>query len=129
MIFYNFVKKQFTMAYDEYLAERVRNAFQQKGVSYEEKKMMGGVCYLVNEKMCAGIVKNLLMARIDPERNEEALARKGCREMDFTGKKMKGFIFIEPEGMDMEEELHSWLQMALDYNPKAKSSKKKKSNA
>ncbi|MEI6899447.1 MAG: TfoX/Sxy family protein [Bacteroidota bacterium] len=113
------------MAYDEYLAERVRNVFQQKGVSYLEKKMMGGLCYLVNDKMCGGIVKNLLMVRIDPEQTDTALARKGCRLMDFTGKTMKGFMFIEPEGVDMEEELHAWIQMALDYNPKAKSSKKK----
>jgi TfoX/Sxy family transcriptional regulator of competence genes len=114
------------MAYDEYLAERIRNVFLQKGILFEEKKMMGGVCYLVNDKMCAGIISNRLMARIDPEVFEDALSRKGCREMDFTGRTMKGYVYVEPEGIDLESDLDSWIQLALDYNPKAKSSKKKR---
>ena len=114
------------MAYDEYLAERIRNAFYQKGVTFEEKKMMGGVCYLVNDKMCAGIIQNRMMARINPDEFENALTRKGCREMDLTGKTMKGFIYIEPEGIDLESDLHDWVQLALDYNPFAKSGKSKK---
>ena len=114
------------MAYDLYLAERIRNVFHQKGVLFEEKKMMGGVCYLVNDKMCAGIISNRLMARIDPDDFEAALSKKGCREMDFTGKTMKGYIYVEPEGIDLESDLNDWIQLALDYNPKAKSSKSKK---
>jgi TfoX/Sxy family transcriptional regulator of competence genes len=113
------------MAYDEFLAERIRRTFQDQHVSFEEKKMMGGVCYLVDDKMCAGVVKNRLMARIDPEIQPEALARKGCIEMDFTGKPMKGFVFIEPQGTDLEADLEFWIRLCLDYNPKAKSSKKK----
>ena len=114
------------MAYDEYLSERIRNAFHKKGILFEEKKMMGGICYLVCDKMCAGIIQNRLMARIDPEIYEHALARKGCRKMDFTGRTMKGFIFVEPEGIDLESDLEYWIQLALDYNPKAKSSKSTK---
>ena len=114
------------MAYDEYLAERIRNVFRQKSARFEEKKMMGGVCYLVNDKMCAGIIHNRLMARIDPENFKDALSKKGCREMDLTGKTMKGFIYVEPEGIDLESDLNYWIQLALDYNPKAKSSKSKK---
>lgn len=116
------------MAYDLYLAERIRNVFLKKGILFEEKKMMGGVCYLVNDKMCAGITNNRLMARIDPEIHEDTLSKKGCREMDFTGRTMKGFVYVEPEGIDMESDLNYWIQLALDYNPKAKSSKKKKKN-
>jgi TfoX/Sxy family transcriptional regulator of competence genes len=114
------------MAYDEYLAERIRNVFLQKGILFEEKKMMGGVCYLVNDKMCTGIINNRLMARIDPEIYEDALSKKGCREMDFTGRTMKGYIYVETEGIDLESDLSYWIQLALDYNPKAKSSKSKK---
>ena len=113
------------MPYDEYLAERIRRTFASMHVTAEEKKMMGGICYMVNDKMCAGIVKNKLMARIDPEINERALTMKGCSAMDFTGKTMKGFVFVEPEGIDTDAELEYWIRLCLEYNPKAKSSKKK----
>jgi len=114
------------MAYDEHLADRISRAFQEKGINAEEKKMMGGICYLVNDKMCAGVNSNNLMARIGPEAYEEALRKPGCREMDFTKRPMKGFVYVEAEGTDMDSDLAEWIQLCLDYNPKAKSSKKKK---
>ena len=113
------------MAYDEFLADRIRKAFQDQNVFFEEKKMMGGVCFLVDSKMAAGVIKNKLMARIDPEIYDQALTRKGCIEMDFSGKPMKGFVFIEPEGTDLDADLESWIRLCLDFNPKAKASKKK----
>ena len=113
------------MAYDEYLAERIRNAFKEKGIATEEKKMMGGICYMVNDKMCAGVIDDKLMARLDPDIYEEALKKKGCRPMDFTGRPMKGFVYVDSEGIDMDDELAEWIQYCLDYNPKAKSSKRK----
>ena len=67
--------------------------------------------------MCVGITKNNLMARIDPDIYEEALTKPGCQEMNFTGRPMKGFVFIEPEGIDMDEELEYWIQLCLDFNP------------
>ena len=114
------------MPYDEFLAERIRRVFQEKGIQFTEKKMMGGICYLVDDKMCAGVTNNNLMARIGPEAYEEGLAKNGAKPMDFTGRPMKGFVFVEPEGIDMGGDLADWIQMCLDYNPKAKSSKKKK---
>jgi len=114
------------MAYNEYLADRIRMVLRDKSVSYFEKKMMGGLTFMVDDKMCIGILKDNLMARIDPEIYDQALTRYGCREMDFTGRPMKGFVFIEPEGVDMDDDLQYWIQQALDYNPKAKSSKSKK---
>lgn len=114
------------MAYDEFLAERIRRVFKDKGVEVEEKKMMGGICYLVDDKMCAGIIKDSLMARIGPERYDEAMKIKGCKPMDFTGRPMKGFVYVEADGIDMENDLAEWIQRCLDYNPIAKSSKKKK---
>ena len=112
------------MAYDNFLADRIRSVLKDKKVPFTEKKMMGGLCYLVDDKMCIGIVKDNLMARIDPGIYDDSLLRKGCREMDFTGRPMKGFIFVEPEGIDMDEDLDYWVQLCLDFNPKAKSSKK-----
>ena len=114
------------MAYDDFLADRIRNILKEKRVSYEEKKMMGGLTFMIDDKMCVGIVKNDLMARIDPNIYEDALKIKGCKEMNFTGKAMKGFVLIEPESIDMDKDLNYWIQLCLDFNPKAKSSKKKK---
>ena len=113
------------MAYNEYLADRMRVLLKEKGVRYQEREMMGGLTFMVDEKMCVGIIKDDLMARIDPEQYEDALQRKGCREMDFTGRPMRGFVMIDPEGYDMEEDLDYWLEKALEYNPRARSSKKK----
>lgn len=113
------------MAYDEFLAERVKKVFDQKKVLVEEKKMMGGLCYMVNDKMCIGVDNSQLMVRIDPADYEESLTRKGCVPMDFTGRPMKGFVFVQPEGIDQEQDLEHWVQLALDFNPKAKASKKR----
>jgi TfoX/Sxy family transcriptional regulator of competence genes len=114
------------MAYDKHLADRVNRTLEILGIPYEGKLMMGGVCYLVDDKMCVGVVKEELMARIDPEGTEDALKKKGCRLMDFTGKTMKGFLFIDPDGTDMDADLEYWIKLALEFNPRAKSSKKKK---
>lgn len=114
------------MAYDEYLADRIRIVMKSGKVKFDEKNMMGGLTFMVDDKMCVGVLKNTLMARIDPAIHDEALTRKGCREMDFTGRPMKGFVFVEPEGIDADDDLRYWIGLALEYNPKAKSSKKKK---
>jgi TfoX/Sxy family transcriptional regulator of competence genes len=88
--------------------------------------MMGGLCFLVEDKMCVGVHEERLMARIGPEAYAEALLQNGCREMDFTGRTMTGFVFVDPEGTDADTDLEFWVQRCLDFNPKAKSSKKKK---
>jgi len=113
------------MAYDEFLADRIRDALNSRKISFEEMKMMGGLCYMVDDKMCIGVVKNNLMARIDPDIYEEALTKTGCKEMDFTSRSMKGFVFVEPRGIDLDEDLDYWVELCLDFNPLAKSSKKK----
>lgn len=80
---------------------------------------------MVDDKMCVGVVRENLMARIDPDIYEKALEKNGCKPMEFTGRPMKGFVFVEPEGVDQDEELEWWIGLALDFNPRAKSSKRK----
>ena len=116
------------MAYNEFLADRMRNVLREKNVFYQEKKMMGGLTFMVDDKMCVGIVKENLMARVGGDVYEECLSKEGCKEMNFTGRPLKGYVFLEPEAIDMDEELAYWIQLALDFNPKAKSSKKKNKN-
>lgn len=113
------------MAYDEFLEERITQVLKQKGIPFEAKKMMGGLCYLVDDKMCVGIVHDQLMARIAPELYESSLQKKGCSEMNFTGRPMKGYVFVDPIGIDAEVDLEYWIDLCLEFNPRAKSSKRK----
>lgn len=110
------------MAYDEILANRVREILSPLR-KVEEKKMMGGLTFMVNDKMCVGILKDNLMVRIDPDIYEKVLERTGCREMDFTGRPMRGFVFVDPEGTKTKKDLNYWLGLALEYNKKARPSK------
>lgn len=111
------------MAYNERLADRVRETLvHQQAV--EEKKMMGGLTFMVNGKMCVGILKDDLMVRLDPAIYETALKRSDCREMNFTGKPMKDFVFVGPKGTSTKKDLNSWISLALEFNKKAKASKK-----
>ncbi|MFN0216810.1 MAG: TfoX/Sxy family protein [Saprospiraceae bacterium] len=114
------------MPYSEFLADRIRMQLRDKQVSFEEKKMMGGLCFMVNDKMCVGVDKENLMARIGPEAYPDALEKKGCSEMDLTGKPLKGFVFIDAEGVDTDKELAYWIQLCIEFNPRAKASKKTK---
>ncbi|MCG8581997.1 MAG: TfoX/Sxy family protein [Bacteroidales bacterium] len=113
------------MAYDEHLADRIRQSLIGKKAKYEEKKMMGGLCFMVDDKMCVGVVKNDMMTRISPDDYEDLLTEPGAKPMDFTGRVMKGFVMVEPTGVDMDDDLDKWVQRCLDFNPLAKSSKKK----
>lgn len=113
------------MAYSEFLADRVRNSLRSQNFGFQEKKMFGGLCFLVDDKMCVGIIKDDLMVRIDPEAQDNFLQEKGCRIMDFTNRPMKGYLYVSPEGVDMDDDLDKWVKRCLDFNPKAKSSKKK----
>ena len=114
------------MAYDESLEKRIRQFFDGRRIKYEAKRMMGGLCFMVNGKMCIGLEKNRLMARIGPEAYDDALKRKGCRPMDFTGRPMRGFVFVGLEGFESEKDLVFWLELALAYNPAAKKAAKTK---
>ncbi|MBS1492951.1 MAG: TfoX/Sxy family protein [Bacteroidetes bacterium] len=114
------------MAYNENLAERIEKILKAKKVKFIGKKMMGGLCFIVNDKMCMGVEKERLMARIGPDNYEAALKKKGAQPMDFTGKPMVGFVFVDLKNLDKDSELKYWIDLCLEYNPKAKVSAKKK---
>lgn len=113
------------MAYNPLLGDRIRIRLNDlKNV--EERAMMGGLAFMVNGKMCVGVIADEMMCRLDPEFYTEALKRKGAREMDFTGRPMKGYVMVNQSGMKSEKDFDFWIQQCLDFNPKAKASKKKK---
>jgi len=113
------------MAYNESLATRVKQILTAKKIKHTEKKMFGGVCFLVDDKMLIGVEKERIMARIDPEDEAKALKKKGAKPMDFTGRVMKGFLFVDDKAVDKDAELEYWVDLTMKYNPKAKASKKK----
>jgi len=113
------------MAYSEKLADKVRERLA--GLpNIEEKQMMGGLTFMLNGKMCVGIIKDELMCRIDPAIHETAIAKTGCRTMDFTNRPMSGFIMVDERGMKSKKNFDYWIDLALEFNKKAKASKKKK---
>lgn len=102
------------MAYDEKLAERLGKIFKRrKGAS--EKKMFGGIAYMLNGHMCCGIVKDTLMVRVGPGAYEDALKEKHVKPMDFTGKPMKGYVYVEPQGIESDDDLKSWTDRGIKF--------------
>jgi len=114
------------MAYNEKLADRTREIISVTHKNVEEKKMFGGLCFMVNDKMCVGVEKHRLMVRLDPEKFEEVMEKEGVAPMDFTGKIMKGFVFVSEDALTTKKKLEYWVKLALEYNKIAKTSKKKK---
>ncbi|HYV95196.1 MAG TPA: TfoX/Sxy family protein [Chitinophagales bacterium] len=114
------------MAYDEKLADRTREIISQTHKNIEEKKMFGGLCFMVNDKMCVGVETDRLMVRLDPAKFDEAMEKEGCKPMDFTGRVMKGYVFVDIDALNTKKKLEYWIQLALAYNKIAKASKKKK---
>lgn len=110
------------MAYDSYLGERITQLMLEKKAPFTKKKMMGGLVFMVNGKMCCGIHTdkkygdNLLMAKIGEENYTLEITKNECLPMDFSGRPMKGFIFITPTGFDLDSDLDYWIQLALEFN-------------
>lgn len=102
------------MAYDEGLAQRIRECLQHQD-DVVEKKMFGGLCFMVTSHMCCGIVNDTLMARVGPDQYEKSLARKYVSEMDFTGKAMKGLVYVAPEGLGSDKALCRWVETCLKF--------------
>jgi TfoX/Sxy family transcriptional regulator of competence genes len=102
------------MAYDEPLAKRVRSALRARA-EVSEKKMFGGLAFLQKGKMFCGIVKDELVVRVGSERYEEFLQERHVRPMDFTGRPMKGYVFVESAGCRTDKEVHSWVGRGVDF--------------
>ena len=113
------------MAYNEKLANRIRESLSEIP-KVEEKEMMGGLTFMVNGKMCIGIIKDEMMCRIDPILHEIEIEKIGCRTMDFTKRPMKGYVMIDDNGMKSKKDFNYWINLCLEFNKKARSSKKKK---
>jgi TfoX/Sxy family transcriptional regulator of competence genes len=102
------------MAYDIDLAERLQKALLDiPGIS--EKKMFGGLAFMSEGHMFIGITGDTLMARVGPANYEDALARAHVRIMDFTGKPMRGYVFVDADGLQSDSELHAWIRRCLDF--------------
>ncbi len=113
------------MATDPYQLERIRKVLKEEGTIWSEKKMFGGDCFMVEEKMCLGTYKGGMMARVDPVKIETLSQKDGAEQMIHGGRPMTGYLFIKPEGYDLDADLEFWIRECLAFNPKAKSSKKK----
>ena len=113
------------MAYSEKLAKRIRERLSALS-NIEEKEMMGGLTFMYNDKMCVGIIKDELMCRIDPDLHETVLSKTGCRTMDFTNRPMIGYVLVDESGLKTRKDFEYWINLALDFNKKAKASRKRK---
>jgi TfoX/Sxy family transcriptional regulator of competence genes len=111
------------MPYDEQLANRVREALAHLP-DVTEKQMFRGLTFMVNGKMCIGVKEEEMMCRIHPDAVEDALEKNGTRVMIHNGKTMKGYVFVDKATLKNQTEFKYWVQLALDFNPLAKASKK-----
>ena len=109
------------MAFSEHLVQRVRQRLMKSNIT-EEKKMMGGLIFMVNEKMCVGVDMDKktgldrLMVRVGKASHDQLIFKNGSRQMNFTGSVMRGFLFIDPDGFDSEADLDFWIEKALEFN-------------
>ena len=102
------------MAYDKGLAQRLRGALEERD-DIVEKKMFGGIAFMHRGHMCCGIVDQLLMARVGPDAYDNALQQPHAREMDFTGRSMKGFVYVDPPGFGEGAALTDWLDRCIAF--------------
>ena len=102
------------MAYSESLASRIRDVFAgRRGVT--EKKMFGGVGFMLHGNMCVGVWKTSLIARLGPEQAEAALKEPNVVDFDITGRPMKGWVMVEAEGVETDEQLRGWVERAFVF--------------
>ena len=102
------------MAYDEALAERIRLVLAD-APELVERKMFGGICFMVGGHMTCGVLGDELIARVGPEAAEAALARPGAREFDFTGRPMRNIVMVAPGAVSADAELERWIAEARSF--------------
>src|SRR5688572_16236651 len=101
------------MAYNEKLADRIREIIALTHKNVEEKKMFAGLCFMVNDKMCVGVHEDRIMVRLDPGVFDKVIKKEGCEPMNFTGKIMRGFVFVSDEVLKTKKQLDYWVQLGL----------------
>jgi hypothetical protein len=102
------------MAYDEGLAERLRESLSDHP-EMSEKKMFGGLSFLLNGNLCVGVIGDEMIARVGPDAYPAALAQSHTRAFDFTGRPMTGWVVVSPDGLDSDESLQEWVDRALNF--------------
>ena len=112
------------MPYSELIADRIRE-FLADLPHVEEKRMMGGLIFMLNGKMCVGVMHEELLCRANPELHDALVEESGCRPLDSSGKSMKGFILVDADLLRSGKEFRRWMELALEFNPMAKASRKK----
>lgn len=113
------------MAFDEKMADRVRELIAPASANIEEKKMFGGLCFMVDDKMCVGVKADNIMLRIDPALTDAALEEESCTPMVHGGKIMPGFVYVDNSALRTKKQLEHWVNRALAYNKVATPSKRK----
>jgi TfoX/Sxy family transcriptional regulator of competence genes len=114
------------MSYDIKLADRIREYLVEfPQLNIDEKKMFSGLAFMVNEKMCVNVSGDKLMCRFDPDLQEEVSEKTGYEPMIMKGKELKGYCYVDSIGFKSKKDFEYWLNLCLDYNKRAKSSKKK----
>lgn len=102
------------MAYDEKIAERLSNVFSEHK-DVKEKKMFGGIAYMFKNHMCVGVINDLLMVRVGPEQYEDTLSEDYVRPMDFTGRPMNGYVYVETAGFKTDKNLRKWVDRGIKF--------------
>lgn len=113
------------MTYNEKLAERVRLVLAHLP-KVEEKRMFQGMAFMVNDKLCICVGKDEMLCRVDPDIFDELLRKKGCRPMIMKNRQSKSFVYVDNEEIKTDEEFNYWIGLVLEFNIKAKASKKRK---
>lgn len=111
---------------DNFLLDRIRHCLSEQGVEWIEKRMFGGCCFMVDDKMCLGTFRGGIMARVGPDELANLLDQAGVEQMMNGGRVMKGYAFLQPEAYDADVDMQFWIDKCLAFNPLARASKKKK---
>ena len=100
------------MAYDERLADRIRGVLRDRD-DVQERKMFGGIAFLVGGKMACGVIRDDLMVKVGRDRDDESLAQPHVRPMDFTGRPMRGMVYVAPAGVPTDADLQRWVELGV----------------
>jgi TfoX/Sxy family transcriptional regulator of competence genes len=114
-----------TVPPDHILLNRVRAALS-RNVDVEEKRMFGGITFMVHGKMCVSVGRDRIMCRIDPALHDTLLERPDCRTVIMKGREYRGFVYVDANALKAQPDLEYWIGLSLDYNSRGKSAPRKR---